>query len=137
MKVIDWVSREDTQNLESSVGGLGGFFNWERKGMRWKDYLGQHDSKEHPHLEALRESIVEKDIRFGGDWHQNADQGVPLFEDNTVGSFSFRAWGDLLAAVWSEHEDQDYDYMDFYMGGPTPKKPKENGDNSQGSTHQS
>jgi hypothetical protein len=28
---------------------------------------------------------------------------------------TFRAWGDFMDAVWSEEEDRDMSYMDFYM----------------------
>ncbi len=112
MKVVDWVSDGETNNCVVSVGGMGGFF---RDGMRWKDYIEDIDEAKRPYLEALRCSIVKLGLRFGGDYHQNADDGVPLFEDGTVGSFSFRAWGDLMAAVWSDHENQDYCYMDFYI----------------------
>ena len=54
-------------------------------------------------------------LKQGGDWHQNDPKGVPVFNDGTVAMFSFRAWGDLMAALWAEHEDCDYSYMDFYM----------------------
>ena len=40
---------------------------------------------------------------------------MPLFSDGKVATFSFRGWGDLMAAIWSEAEDKDYGYMDFYM----------------------
>ena len=42
---------------------------------------------------------------------------TPVFDDGTVGSFSFRAWGDLMAAIWNTEENTNkYSYMDFYMG---------------------
>jgi hypothetical protein len=41
---------------------------------------------------------------------------TPVFDDGTVGGFSFRAWGDLLAAVWNTAEGTTkYSYMSFYM----------------------
>ena len=64
--------------------------------------------------------------------HQNDDHGVPKSDDDTVGLFSFRSWGDLMAAIWSEEEDKDYDYLNFYMWFylvcpylKYPKKPEE------------
>jgi hypothetical protein len=32
-----------------------------------------------------------------------------------VATFSYRGWGDIMAAIWSEEENKDYNYMDFYM----------------------
>ncbi len=43
-----------------------------------------------------------------------------MFNDGTAGMFSFRAWGDLMAAIWAEHENRDYGYMDFYMDSCMP-----------------
>lgn len=124
MKVVDWISWDESEGKDEAVGGLGGFFNAgnifteekgydeeNKTGMRWQDYLDAWNEKHHPYLEALREAIVEGNIRRGGFWHQ--EQGVPVFEDGTIGGFSMRAWGDLMAAVWSEEEDKDYCYADF------------------------
>jgi hypothetical protein len=85
--------------------------------MRWKDYLEAWKPEAHPYAEALRAAILKLQLREGGDWHQNDANGVPVFSDGTVATFSYRAWGDLLAAVWSEAEDKDYNYMRFYMSG--------------------
>lgn len=116
MKVIEWIAYEDVGDRLDSIGGMGGWFNWKEKGKRWKDYIAYKSEEERPYAEAIRESVLELKIRAGGDWHQHSDGGVPLFEDNTVGTFSYRAWGDIMAAIWSEAEDKDYTYMDFYMG---------------------
>lgn len=111
MKVVDWIAYADCENYTDSVGGLGGFF---KDGMRWKDFIGSYTDKAKPYYEAIRQDVIKKGIRITGERHQYSDNGVPLFEDNTVGTFSYRAWGDLMAAIWSEHEDKDYCYMDFY-----------------------
>lgn len=111
MKVIDWIAYEDSDEYHESVGGMGGFFD---HGMRWKDFIERYVDEAKPYFEAIRQDVIEKGIRKTGDDHQHRDCGVPLFEDNTVGTFSYRAWGDLMAAIWSEHEDKDYCYMDFY-----------------------
>lgn len=107
-----WISPEEADGRDP-VGGIGGWFNWESKGMRWKDYVATW--RVPAYAEALRKEIVEKGIRRGGDWHQNDEEGTPLFSDGKVGSFTYRAWGDLLAAIWSEEEGNDYTYMDFYL----------------------
>lgn len=114
--VVGWLTEQEAEGRKESVGGMGGFFNRdEGDGMRWRHYLDIWDDEVHPHVEAIRAAILEGRIRRGGNWHQS--RGIPLFSDGTVAYFSFRAWGDLSAAVWSEAEDHDYSYMDFYMDG--------------------
>lgn len=113
MKVVEWIPDTDCSRRECSVGGLGGFF---RDGMRWKDYIGLVCDDDRKYLEAIRESVVSNGIRYSGETHQYGDSGVPLFSDGTVGQFSYRAWGDLMAAIWSTEEKRDYEYMDFYIG---------------------
>lgn len=112
MKVKSWISYDEADRSQLSVGGMGGFF---QKGMRWKDYLQEFGTSLHPYMEAIRSDVIKKKIRFTGAGHQDDSQGVPQFEDDTVGMFSHRAWGDLMAAIWSTEEDKDYWYMDFYV----------------------
>ena len=112
IRVKDWISWKDSGHLKGSFGGMGGFI---QHGMRWKDYLGDQDPKGLVYAEALRKEIVEKKIKTNGYEHQSENcNGVPVFSDNTCARFSMRAWGDLLAAIWSEEENKDYCYMDFY-----------------------
>lgn len=114
MKVADWVGPEFIEQFkpEESVSTFGGFFS---DGMRWKDYITIWKDELVPYIEAIREAVLVQNLQFGGDEHQYGEYGTPLFEDGTIGSFSFRAWGDLMAAIWAEKEDKDYSYMDFYM----------------------
>lgn len=112
MKVVKMISFEDAEGRVESLGGLGGFFS---KGMRWRDYISCFSEKIGEYAEAFRQYVLENEIKHGGDWHQSNEEGVPLFSDGTVGTFSYRAWGDIMAAIWSEEEGVDYEYMDFYM----------------------
>lgn len=112
MKVERWIDYDKSEKFETSVGGFGGFFS---DGMRWKDYLEQIDSDKHHYLEAIRESVLLQNLRLTGEQHQYGPAGVPMFEDGTLGKFSYRGWGDLMAAIWAEAEDKDYHYMQFYM----------------------
>ena len=118
MKIEKWISFEEADRMEQDgardIGSMGGWFN---NGHRWKDYIGRYydNAPVLPHLEALREEILSRKIRRGGDWHQNSEEGIPLFDDGSVGMFSYRGWGDIMSAVWSEEEDTDYNYMNFYM----------------------
>jgi len=117
MKVTNWISYSEAENFKNNnVGGLGGFFNFQQKGMRWKDYIDIFTEDDKFYVEALRQEILDKNLRFCGNDHQADDfDGTPLFKDNTVATYSYRAWGDLMAAIWSEKEDKDYCYMNFYM----------------------
>ena len=126
MKVKEWISYKKAKKYKESVSGFGGFFNFQpgktneedqETGMRWKDYLNMagYNEESYPYLNAIKKSVIENDLKLTGEQHQYSKNGVPLFEDDTVASFSWRAWGDLMAAIWSDEEDKDYCYMDFYM----------------------
>jgi hypothetical protein len=132
MKVVRWIPYSaDIENMQEAIGGMGGWFNgycsetgWQRtweKSDRWKDYLEQLGNLARPYAEALREEILRLNLREAGDWHQRSAAGVPMFEDGKIGCFSFRAWGDLLAAVWTEADQVPYSYMDFYYIDATTK----------------
>ena len=112
LRVVSW-NEEDAQNIEggTAIGWWGGFVE---NGMRWKDYLEAFNEKVHPYLEAARKSAVENNIRATGEQHQY-DGITPVFSDGSIFSMTFRAWGDFMAAVWSEEEDKDMSYMDFYV----------------------
>jgi len=112
-QVIGWVSTADVELRDLvDIGGWGGDI---QTGDRWKDYIADVNERYLAHHEALRSAIIARGLRRGGDWHQNSPDGVPVFDDGAVGTFSFRAWGDLLAAIWAGVDRRDYSYMDFYM----------------------
>ena len=113
MKVIEWVAY-DYDKPEYPQNALGGMGGWFQNGYRFKDYLEEYDESVHPYINAFREAVLEMKLKEGGDWHQNWD-GTPKFDDGTVSTFSYRAWGDIMAAIWSTEENKDYNYMDFYM----------------------
>ena len=110
MDVTEWISMDEAEDKPESVGGLGGWFS---EGMRWRDYFEDLRVESKPYIEAIRKEVILKGIRATGEEHQRAY--VPVFSDGTVGRFSWRAWGDLMAAIWSEQDNRDYSYMSFYM----------------------
>lgn len=119
IKVIKWISYDKAMELlnmsilqDNHIGGLGGWF---QRGNRWKDYKKAFKKYAHPYQEALRKSIIERNLRYCGNDHEELEDGVPVFSDFTVATYSYRAWGDLMAAVWSTQENKDYSYIDFYM----------------------
>ena len=110
IKVKKLISYEQAAKYKKDIGTIGGFF---KDGMRWKDYIVIWNDRTWPYIEAARKYIIENKLKFGGDDHQY--RYTPLFNDNTVMSCSYRAWGDFMAAVWSTEENKDYNYMSFYM----------------------
>lgn len=117
LSVERWIGYDEAEALpEAPLGGFGGWFGRDAP-HRWADYLARSGETIAPYAEALRAEVLRLGLKKGGDWHQEDAQGVPLFSDGTVALFSYRAWGDFMAAVWSEAENRDYQYMDFYMRG--------------------
>ena len=110
IKVVKWISAGKA-NKYKSIGWMGGFF---QNGMRWKDYIEGFNKKGKQYVEAVRKDVIKKGIKLTGSEHQNNIAGTPLFNTKEVMSLSFRAWGDLMAAIWAEKENKDYCYMNFY-----------------------
>lgn len=112
---LRWISYRESEALppELDRGGMGGWVN----GHNFAQYLETLEIPlDDPHYRLLYSEIVARGLREGGDWHQCADDGVPLFSDGTYITFSYRAWGDLLAAIWNTEEKTNrYGYMNFYM----------------------
>lgn len=112
ISVVQMIPYDEAEGKPCSLGGMGGFFD---RGMRWEQILECYSAGGREYCEAFRKYILENCLKRGGDFHQEDAAGAPLFSDGTVGSFSYRGWGDFLAGVWSEAENKDYTYMDFYM----------------------
>jgi hypothetical protein len=119
-KVVDWISSDEALDKTESVGGLGGWFghdpvtgSWDEP-HRWKDYLAKFDFSVHPYLEALKDDVLASNRFICGNEHQDLENGIPLFDDGTVGVFSFRGWGDLMAAIATESDRKNHNYMEFY-----------------------
>ena len=110
IKFITW--KEADGKPENDLGCSGGWFN---AGMRWKDYKDAWKDEYHERLEELRTAIINNNIEFTGEEHQYGCKAVPLFPDGSVATYTFRAWGDLMAAIWSTVRDEDYSYMTYYM----------------------
>ena len=110
LTVVSW-DKDDVPEGTAAIGWWGGFFE---KGMRWQDYLDAYNPKVHPYLEAARKSAVENNIKATGEQHQY-DGITPVFSNGRYFEMTYRSWGDFMAAVWSEEENKDMRYMDFYM----------------------
>jgi hypothetical protein len=114
--VQEWINWGDRRGSgKDELGWMGGWFNFKEGGKRWKDYIETFTDEAVPYLEAVRADVVAHNRRFTGDAHQHQLEGVPLFSDGKALRLTYRAWGDLMAAIWSEQENKDYHYMNFYM----------------------
>jgi hypothetical protein len=103
-EVVAWISYKAAQHYVVDIGSwAGGGTDPER------------EPKLVPYHEALHRAVVARRLRRGGDWHQDAKDGIPVFDDGAIGTFSWRAWGGLLAAIWSAEDGRHYTYLDFYM----------------------
>lgn len=117
IRVESWANYDDVEvrKLPQSCGGMGG---WVQERNSWNEYLERIPEGQKKYMEALKDEILEKDLHFTGEQHQHGD-GIPIFSDNTQGSFSYRAWGDLMAAIWNSYRCVDQcdrkGYMDYYM----------------------
>ena len=113
MRVVEWISYPLAEKYpESPLGSLGGWFGM-KDPDRWRDYLEVWHESVHPYCEAFREEVLRLSLKRGGFWHQSDKPGVPVFDDGTVPLFSMRAWGDIMAAIWSEEEATNYNYCQF------------------------
>ena len=112
MHLLGWIDYSEVEDgFEESIGGDGGSFY---TGMQWRDYIELYDRAGALYAEALRAGILARKLRYTGREHQTAQKGVPVFSDGTIATFSFRAWGEFMAAVWGEEEGAYYGFMDFY-----------------------
>ena len=113
MEVVDWIAYDAADGRTESVGGLGGWFG-NGVGHRWDVYEAIWEPEAVPYVRAIRDAVLAEDRFTTGEDHQGSPDGVPLFNDGTVGMFSFRGWGDLMAAIATVKDGQDHNYMEFY-----------------------
>lgn len=111
----DW----DEKLEEAPIGGMGGWFNGNLLHDKenptnhvWEDYVEEHKEESLPYLESLKEKIISEGLEITGAQHQNGY--CPVFSDGKIGRFSYRAWGDFMAAVYSTKEEP-LTYMAYYM----------------------
>ena len=106
MEIVDNIGPDGADMSIDQIPIIGGFFD---RGMRWPHYRERWYAGR---IDDVRTFIVENKIRVCGDYmeerHILLDSGERWF-------FSMRAWGDLMAAVWSTEEDKDFHYIDFYV----------------------
>lgn len=127
ISVVSWVSFDEGIKIGNFIRlNFGGWFgindekqytdkkcNFKER-HRWCNYVDRtfESTKSlcemRAYLEAVRSSIINKYVsvdnarKHTGVYHQKANDGAPMFSDGKVGLFSRNAWGDLMAAIWTE-----------------------------------
>jgi hypothetical protein len=110
---VTWQSYDSTTDLPGyNLSDLGGPDDIDKN---WPAYVVQYATEWHPHLEAIRQSIIEDEVWAGGEWHQYSPNSLPVLSDGHLMSCTFRAWGSLLTAVWNSELERDFRYIDFYF----------------------
>jgi hypothetical protein len=112
ISVVDWISPEESTDKECTFGTLGGWFG---ENDTWQSYLEALEPEYRQYAIAVKDSVIERNHFITGEQHQYNDNGVPLFSDGTIGSFSFRGWGDLMAAIANCADGKPHQYMEYYM----------------------
>ena len=70
-------------------------------------------------VKLIKDECLENGYVFSGQDHQNALTGVPVFSDGTCLRASMRAWGQIMAAIYSSVLETNLSYMDFYIDSYT------------------
>lgn len=79
-------------------------------GDRWSNYTNQWQPEQIERLEALRDYIDKHNVKAIS---KDKTYMNPKFSDGFLLMFNFRMWANLLAAVWAEKEDFNYNYTAF------------------------
>lgn len=127
--LIEWIPDDDQAARYEALPGvwtMGGWFGWTRDvgtnrqrdkpsySHTWQDYLNRCHTRAWPYLEALRADLDRHSEEITGTEHQSEDRPyVPLFDDTYVLMMSFRAWGDLMAAVMTARTGEGHDYTQY------------------------
>ena len=92
---------------------MGGYFGFNKVMDGQKDYFDDIKQEYKKYFEALRKEIIQKKLVIDGSMHDK--NYVPVFSDGKVGHFTYRGWGDLMAAIWTDKLKENFSYMDFYV----------------------
>lgn len=112
-KVHEFISSNDVgDRKDNGLGGLGGWF---QNGHTWQDYENQFTDEGKVLVRELRDKIISHGIACTGEQMDSGARCIPLWDDNTVTGYSWRAWGDLMAAVHNFIDGKPHNYMEFYM----------------------
>lgn len=88
MKIIDWT-------------------NWDN--TKYKEMFSYTEERDWDAIDKI-ETIISEELRkhgykFTGDYHQNGEYGVPVFDNGTVYHCTQRTWGSIMARAYPEEID--------------------------------
>ena len=72
--------------------------------------------------EIIAEELRSKGYKFTGDYHQNGDFGVPIFDNGMVYQCTQRNWGVIMVMAYPEEIDDSYGmgYTEWAWISPKP-----------------
>jgi len=109
LKNIKYVTNEI---FDDKLGGkIVKIVSWSNK-TEYRESINHHNKE---HEQCLIDEIITNRYAFSGLRHQTAGNTIPIFDDNKCCFYSHRGWGRLMAKAWSQINNKDYDYNDFYM----------------------
>lgn len=107
IEVIPKKGNTNTESYKNRKVIYGGF----RGPMTWDFYLSGFHEDLHDRLEILKENVLIRESEIESFKNPRfSEEHYFLFEDGTVFTFSFRAWGDFMAAV----ENKGRTHKEFY-----------------------
>ncbi len=86
MKIVGWTWCGNPEYKEMYPIGQDANTDWDRKEVE----------------NVIVEELRTKGYRFTGDYHQNGDYGVPIFDNGMVATFSKRQWGALMYRAYPD-----------------------------------
>lgn len=105
-----------------------GHYDYDRERELQKQNLPQEQDdgsnctpRQHQLMEmAVVDELIRKQYRFSGEAHQSHPFGTPILDVNGKRVYftaSWRAWGGIMAEAMTIVDNENYNYMDFYMSG--------------------
>ena len=90
-------------------------YDYDAENNTQKEYRELDDPNPQETYMNLCEEIRKHGYKFDGPYHQTGKMGTPVVEGDLYMTFSYRAWGGVMADAWSCVDKVAYHYMDFYM----------------------
>lgn len=82
-----------------------GWTNWDSSCY---DIINHRNNKIEEAIELTINELRKNNYKFTGDYHQNGDYGVPIFDNGAILKCSQREWGRIMASAYpNEIDDSD------------------------------
>lgn len=86
----------------------------------------------------IAQELCNKGYKFDGNYHQNGDFGVPIFDTGEVYQCTFRGWGRIMAQAYPDEIDNSdgMGYCDWAWIAPVPMVVPNNDDYKEGESNE-